>query len=268
MIDLKNISGLPIFLDEKNLELELRGDFPSVKKSARTLAELEPYLKTPGVGSGPDPAYRMWREVHLKSDDQNIGAQNLRYDLTLLAPGKINGEEFVKTAGHFHEIKTGTGLGYPEIYEVISGRGYFLLQKMDEIYSQAEEVYLIESAPKEKVLVPPGFGHATINVYDEPLLVANWVGTTMSYNYEPYKKHRGAAYYLIGNEAGGIDILKNSNYGDVPEIKKIRARELPKFGLIESRPMYELAKDLNKLKFLNYPEEFVQDININAVYRF
>lgn len=257
MIDLQKISGLPISLDEKNLELEFHGDFPSIKKSARTLAELEPYLKTPGAGSGPDPAYRMWREAHLKADDQNIGAQNLRYDLTLLAPGKINGEEFVKTAGHFHEIKAGTGLGYPEVYEVIYGRGYFLIQKMDESFSQAEEVYLIEAAPKEKVLVPPGFGHTAINICDEPLLVANWVGTAMSYNYEPYKKYRGAAYHLIGNEAGGIDILENPNYGKVPEIKKFRAKELPKFGLIESKPMYALVKDLEKLRFLNYPEEFV-----------
>ena len=254
MIDLQKISGLPIFLDKKNLELELRGDFPSVKKSARTLAELEPYL--------------MWREAHLESDDQNIGVRNLRYDLTLLAQGRINGDEFVKTAGHFHEVKTGTGLGYPEIYEVLSGRGYFLIQKMDEAFSRAEEVYLIEAAPKEKVLVPPGFGHTTINVYDEPLLVANWVGATMSYNYEPYKKYRGAAYHLVGNEVGGIDILKNSNYGDVPEIKKIKARELPKFGLIESRPMYELARDLNKLRFLNYPEEFANDIDTKIIYNF
>ena len=108
MIDLQKISGLPISLDEKNLELEFRGDFPSMKKSARTLAELEPYLKTPGAKSGPDPAYRMWRESHLEADDQNIKNQSLRYDLTLLAPGKINGEEFAKTAGHFHEIKPGT----------------------------------------------------------------------------------------------------------------------------------------------------------------
>lgn len=266
MIDLQKISGLPISLDEKNLELEFRGDFPSMKESARTLAELEPYLKIPGAGSGPDPVYKMWREAHLKADDQNIRAQGLRYDLTLLAPGKINEEEFVKTAGHFHEVKVGTGLGYPEVYEVISGRGYFLIQKMGEPFSQVEEVYLIEAAPKEKVLIPPGFGHTTINVYDEPLLVANWVGTAMSYNYEPYKKYRGAAYYLVGNEAGGVDILENPNYGKVPEIKKTRAKELPKFGLIESRPIYELAGDLEKLKFLNYPEEFIQDINIKSAY--
>lgn len=267
MIDLKNISGLPILLDEKNLELKFRGDFPAMKESARTLTELEPYLKIPSARSGPDPVYRIWREAHLKPDDRNIKTQNLRYDLTLLAPGKINGEEFAKTAGHFHEIKPGTGLGCPEVYEMIFGHGYFLIQKMDELFSRVQEVYLIEAAPREKVLIPPGFGHTTINVYDKPLLVANWVSTAMNYNYEPYKKYRGAAYYLIGNDEGGIDILGNPNYGEVPEIKKIRAKELPKFGLIESKPMYELAKDLNKLRFLNYPEEFISDIDTKAAYK-
>ena len=49
-----------------------------------------------------------------------------------------------------------------------------------------------------------------------------------------------------------IDIVKNPNYESVPEIKKIRVREYPEFGLVKNRPLYSLVNNLEKLKFLNY----------------
>lgn len=267
MVDLQKISGLPISLDKEKLDINFEGEFPSVKKSARTLEELKVYLKDPQNLKGPDPAYLVWRQAHLKEDDEEIKKNLMRYDITLLAPGLI-GEEFVKTAGHYHAVKPGTGLTFPEVYEVLYGRGYFLIQKMDDGFSQVLEVYLVEAAPGQKVLVPPGFGHVTVNVFDGALAVANWISTDMTYNYEPYERYRGGAYYFTANQSGGIDILPNKNYGKVPEIKKLMAEELPKFDLIKSKPMYELARDLDKLRFLNYPEEFANDIDVKKVYKF
>jgi len=253
MIDLTKISGLPILLDEKNMDLKFSGDFPFIKKSERSLNELRPYLKNPEVKNGPDPIYYVWRYVHLKKDDEKIKAYNLRYDITLIPPGKIDGE-FVKTAGHFHKNKTGTNLPYPEIYEILLGRAYFLIQSPGKNTKNIKAVRLIEAGPGEKVLVPPDFsGHTTINVFSEPLIMANWISDKAVYDYESYKNNHGASYYFLDN-GSLIDIVKNPNYDSVPEIKKIRAKKDP-------LPLYSLVNNLDKLRFLNYPEEFKKELN-------
>ena len=250
-LDLQKISGLPIFFDEKIMELRFQGDFPFIKKSERTLKELQPYLKIPknvGNRASNTSIYYVWRYVHLKKDNEKIKAHNLRYDLTLLPPGKIDGE-FVKTAGHFHKNKTGTNLPYPEIYEVLLGRAYFLIQSPGKNTKNIKAVRLIEAGEGEKVLVPPDFsGHTSINVFNKPLLFANWISDKTVYDYESYKNNHGASYYFLDN-GNLIDIVKNPNYDSVPEIKKIRAKKDP-------LPLYSLVNNLEKLRFLNYPEEF------------
>lgn len=239
-INLQKISGLPILFDERKLDLIFKDDFSFIKKSERSLEELRPYLKNLDAAKGPDPVYTVWRYAHLKQDDEKIKAVGLRYDLTLIPPGKI-GDEFVKTAGHYH-------LPYPEAYEVLLGRAYFMIQS-------ESAVFLVEAGPGEKFIIPPGFGHNTINVFNEPLLIANFVSEKAEYNYEPYKNNHGAMYYFV---SGGelVNIEKNPNYNSVPEIQKIRAREYPEFGLVKSQPLYSLINNIEKLRFLNYPEEF------------
>ncbi len=240
MIDLQKISGLPIFLDEKKMTLEFKSDFQVLKKSERSLEELRPYLKNPNADNGPDPVYRVWRYAHLKKDDEKIKTANLRYDLTLISPGTMDGE-FTKTAGHYHKP-------YPEIYEVLSGRAYFLIQS-------ESAVYLAEAGPGEKFIIPPDFGHNTINVFGGPLLMANWISEKAVYNYEPYKNNHGASYYFLA-DGNTIDIIKNPNYESVAELKKIRPKEYPQFGLFKNQPLYTLVNNLDKLRVLNYPEEF------------
>ncbi len=249
-VDLRKISGLPISFDPKSLKLEFQGDFPFIKKSERSLEEIKPYLmslrdisrreKNLRVDKGPNPVYKVWRYAHLKKDDEKIKTANLRYDITLIPPGTIDGE-FAKTAGHYH-------LPYPEIYEVLLGRAYFLIQS-------ESAVFLAEAGPGEKFIIPPGFGHNTINVFDGPLLMTNWISEKAKYDYEPYKNLHGASYYFV---SGGelIDIEKNPNYESLPEIKKIRTKEYPEFGLTKNQPLYSLVNNIDKLRFLNHPEEF------------
>lgn len=239
-LDLQKISGLPISFDLKSLKLEFEGDFPFIKKSEISLDELRPYLKNPETKSGPSPVYCVWRYVHLKKDNEKIKAHNLRYDITLIPPGKIDGE-FVKTAGHYHQ-------SFPEVFEVLLGRAYFLTQSFDNNPKNIKSVFLMEAGPGEKLLIPAGFGHNMINVFNEPLLTANWVSDKTVYDYESYKNNLGASYYFLDN-GNLVDIVKNQNYDSVPEIKKIRAKK-------DSRPLYALVNNLDKLRFLNYPKEF------------
>ena len=254
-IDLQKISGLPILFDEQKLDLVFDGDFPFMKKSERSLEELKPYLKNPGVDKGPNPVYYVWRHVYLKKDSEKIKAANLRYDITLIPP-RIIDNEFPKTAGHFHLNKLGTDLPYPEVYEVLFGRAYFLIQSPDKNVKNIKAVRLIEAGPGEKDFVSPQIpGHTTINAFNEPLIMANWISDQTVYDYDSYKNNHGASYYLLDNN-GSVDIVENSNYNSIPEIEKIKAREYPELGLTKNRPLYSLVDNLEKLRFLNYPEEF------------
>ena len=255
MINLQKISGLPISFDEKKMNLDFHEDFPSIKKSERSLEELKPYLKNSNIQRGPDSIYYVWRYVHLKNDTLKLKEVNLRYDLTLIPSGKID-SEFSKTAGHFHKNKINTDIPYPDIYEVLMGRAYFLIQSPEKDTKNIKAVRLVEAGPGEKVLVPPQFpGHTTINAFNEPLIMANWISDQAVYDYDSYKNSHGASYYLLNNN-NLIDIVRNPHYNSVPEIEKIRTREYPEFGLVKNQPIYNLVNNLEKLRFLNYPEEF------------
>lgn len=268
MIDLQKISGLPIFFDAKGNNLEFHGDFGDMKKSERNFEELRPYLKNPEANYVPNYVgnsvwntniiYYVWRYVNLKKDAEKLKEKNLRYDLTFIPAGKID-SEFFKTAGHFHKKKINTELPYPEIFEVLTGRAYFLIQSPEKDIKNIKAVRLIEAGPGEKVLVTPQFsGLTTVNAFSGPLIMANWISDQVIYDYDSYKNNRGSSYYLLDND-GLIDIVKNQNYNFVPEIQKINAESIiwpAEFEFIKNQPLYNLVDNLEKLRFLNYPEEF------------
>jgi oxalate decarboxylase/phosphoglucose isomerase-like protein (cupin superfamily) len=107
---------------------------------------------------------------------------SLRYDLTRISPG-------CHTIGHYHTA------GFPELFEVISGRAVFLMQR-------AEETYAIEASEKEKIIVPPDFSIRTINSSPENnLLVSNWIDDKVQNIYNAF--------------------------GEVPEPVKLRPKQLP-----------------------------------------
>ena len=216
MINLDKILGLPILFDEKNLDLKFDGDFAPMRKTERSLGELAPFLKNPNIKEGPDPVYRVWRGVYLKSEEEKVKNSGLRLDLVVMPPGKID-DEFVKTAGHYH-------LSCPETYFILYGRAYILMQSYNENPKAIKSARLTEAGAGERVFIPRDFGHNTINVFDEPLLFATLVDENVVDDYESYKNMHGASYYFLDN-GNLVDIVKNPNYDSVPELKKIRAEK-------------------------------------------
>lgn len=94
---------------------------------------------------------------------------NLRYDLTKLLPG-------CHTLGHYHLPRL------PELFEVLSGRAVFLIQRN-------EETYVIEAEEKEKIIVLPDFSIRTINPSNtRDLIVSNWIDDKVKNIYNTFKK--------------------------------------------------------------------------------
>jgi len=95
----------------------------------------------------------------------------IRYDITVIPPANPGGE-YVKTKGHYHP-ENAAGVVYPELYEVMGGRAHFLLQK-----KSLDDIALIEAHKGDIVVIPPGYGHVTINpTLDQKLTMANLVST-------------------------------------------------------------------------------------------
>lgn len=152
--------------------------------------------------------YYMYRGVKRKG--------KLRYDITTIPPLML-GKEFVKTKGHNHQGN------YGEVYMVLGGEAIYLLQKY--VRNKIEDVYAIKAKKGDVIVVPPHYGHVTINPSKkETLKAANWLCEACQGIYDSFVEKQGACYYFT--EKGWI---KNRKYGKIPQLRFEKAlRSIPK----------------------------------------
>lgn len=149
--------------------------------------------------------YSMYRGVRKKGE--------LRYDITIIPP-RMLGKEFVKTKGHYHR---GT---FGELYKVLGGKAIFLIQRGEE---RIEDVYYQKAKGGEYILIPPHYGHVTINPSTKILKISNWISSKCESDYKFIEKKRGACYYYTV-----FGWVKNKNYKRVPRLKdKKSLRKMP-----------------------------------------
>ena len=189
------------------------------------------------------PLYFMYRDLALTPSDRRwLRSHHLRYDITAIISRDLCGER-VKTKGHYHPASPG-GPGYPEMYEVVLGHAHYLLQ--DRILS---DVVLVDAHEQDIVIIPPGYGHVTVNAGDSDLIMANLVSSAFESEYGAYEQKRGAAYY----ERTDGTLIKNPAYTSVPDLRSITAGKMR--GLLHSPrgSIYEMV-GTDRLTFLNHPE--------------
>ncbi|MDP3727483.1 MAG: glucose-6-phosphate isomerase family protein [bacterium] len=277
-------SGLPIAFDPVSGSIHWSEGIAADEPQVRSFSEMREQIREPEAVPPRDAIYTVYRHVARKEDAPAIREARLRYDITIIPAGCFQGtrREFVRTAGHYHTVPP-SGIAYPEVYEVISGRAHWLIQRSarparlpdgqaggpeTENPAALEAVYLIEAGPGEKALIPPGFGHISINAGTDPLVMANWISDACTYDYEPFRKFRGGGYWILeGETPGTVEFEQNPGYTAVPELKKLHPKEISEFGLVRSRPLYSLAQELERLAFLNDPEPFLESLDIDRGYR-
>jgi len=195
-------------------------------------------------------AYYMYRDLaRTPTDADTIQRYNLRYDITVIPPLQM-GLEFVKTYGHYHpRCNPKLGYTYPEVYAVLDGEAHYLLQRAHNEHG-IDEVILVKAKIGDKVIIPPNYGHVTINPSEKTLKMANWVCRSFESLYESYTQLHGGAYYELINGR----LLRNQAYDNVPEIRIAYPKETPECGLVKRKPMYELVEEPALLEFLTAPE--------------
>ncbi len=194
--------------------------------------------------------YYMYRDLAISNRDHSLILQNdLRYDVTIIPPFNL-GSEYVKTAGHYHPTIKGTEYTFPEVYEVLSGVAHYLLQKSQN--NQITDVVIVEAKEGDKVVVPPNYGHVTINPSNKELKMANWVSREFSSIYDPYRNCGGAAYFELTDGS----MVANENYKNLPEIRRLKPSNHSKIGFYKNKEMYGLIREAEKMKYLNHPQDY------------
>ena len=193
----------------------------------------------------------MYRDRYKTEQDHSwLLEHDLRYDITVIFPHIICGE-YNKTKGHYHPLSSHE-LTYPELYEVISGQAIYLIQKGD-----LSDIVAVYAKAGEAVLVPPNYGHVTINPSScETLIMANIVSSRFTSIYGGYEDHCGASYYYLSDGT----FVKNSAYPhSTAPLRTIHAHHMNMPQAFPKRSIYSLIGNEKVATFFHDPNTYQED---------
>jgi glucose-6-phosphate isomerase, archaeal len=135
------------------------------------------------------PVYTMHRAAFRTAADASAAKnKGLRYDITIVPPAML-GEEYAKTKGHYHAKTPGMMISYPEMYQVLEGSAVYLMQKIES--GAVSDAVAVRAKKGDIVIIPPDYGHVTINPGHETLKMANWVSSEFDSSYGDMRQKEG-----------------------------------------------------------------------------
>ena len=180
-------------------------------------------------------------------------------------PGDVNGE-CKKTSGHYHGWNAARTNTYAEVYEVIKGTALYILQKSPDFDTvppseiSIKDIILVTVPEGRTLLVPPNYGHCSINVGDGPLIFSNLAYVPCPLNYDPVKYYHGMSIYAF-RDGNGIMIKQNNRYSHLPSPRYATVRENEELGIKWGCPVYQSFKtEPDAFSFLENPDEYVEKI--------
>jgi glucose-6-phosphate isomerase len=264
MKDLSALTGMTVKFDPESFQIafgtEVRDPFYATRSAdqmRRVLLDTDCEL--------PEIIYWMFRDLGMKALPDFKQTAQLRYDISVFR-GCPFGREFMKTSGHYHPYQPDGGIAWPEVYEVLEGKALYVLQKVDDSNLgpadvTVEDVIIVEGVAGDKVIMPPDYGHVTINTLPGALVMDNWVSSAFASVYGKVEEAKGFAYYYLHGD-GNPRWVKNPLYTKpLPPLRKAIVREVPALGLVKSTPMFAAcAADPGKFQWLNDPESYLEEI--------
>lgn len=261
MNDYSDIAGLPLALDPETMHFAFGDAVRDPLYGTRLADQMRRVLLDPCCDL-PEIIYWMMRDTGLKAGPYLKQSQELRYDISIFRHEHF-GREFMKTSGHYHPLIPGSNVAWPEVYEIIGGQALYVLQKVDDINLgpedvTVEDVIILEANPGDKAIMPPNYGHVTINTLAAPMIMSNWVSSQFSSVYGKVEEAVGFAYYYLHGD-GEPRWVKNPKYKQpLPPLRRAVVREVPELGLTKDKPLY-LAGIHNPRQFewLNCPAQYM-----------
>lgn len=264
MKDLTPISGLTLKFDPQSYQYEVGPEVREPSEATRSADEIRKVLLDPKAEL-PEIIYWMLRDLGGKDLPDFKQTAGLRYDISIFRSDHF-GPEFMKTSGHYHPIIPGGNIAWPEVYEIVDGKALYVLQKVNNIDLDpdevvVEDVIIVEGHAGDKVIMPPDYGHVTINDLTVPLVMSNWVSSAFKSVYGKVEAAHGFAYYYLHGD-GSPRWVKNPTYEKpLPPLRKAIVKEVPSLGLTKATPLFDAcAADPSKFLWLNDPASFMEEI--------
>ncbi len=240
---------MDILLYEKPIRIELIDyelfiDGKKHERKSRTLGQMSSVLMEPRSIASMEGQnlYFMYRQVFKQ--------HNLRFDITVI-PAASGGTEFPKTFGHYHppsgQESEGKGHEYPEVYQVLKGKATFILQKKN--HDETIDAVILDATERDVILLPPNYGHVSINSGKEDLVLSNIVYDEFISTYDEYKDNHGAAYYYLRDG----ELVQNDSY-IVKGMERLSAKDFNgRFKFTCKDLLHELYAEPKKFEFLHKP---------------
>lgn len=259
-------SGLPLYLNECGV-MTLGEGLTMAGTGHKTLAAMMGLLANEEDVPADEWAYDTYRSITRPEDAALFEERQMSYDITIIAPGTVGGER-KKTSGHYHGWNPTHTNTYGEVYEVIKGTALFCLQKSPDFEehpeaAHVEDVILVTVPEGKTLLVPPNYGHCSINVGEGPLVFSNVAYKPCPVLYDAVKARHGMAYYVFEGADGSLDVRPNPNYADldVPAPRFATVHEAPELGIDFSHGAYEnFVSNPDAFDHLPHPDAYIERI--------
>lgn len=247
MKNLTSQAGFDVTLDTTNLALEFGPDMLHPSGEVRHLDQIRTMLENPEA-QGPDHLYTIYMDIARRDDMAALQEQKLLYGAVVYNAGTV-GDERLRSQGHIHSVKPGTGLRYSEVYEFWTGHGFVYLQK--ECAPNVSRAFLISVGAGDKLVIPYGWVHLVVTTGDEVLSFGAWCARENHLEYETLRSLGGPAYFV---QAGG-SLRKNPRYERVVEVEYAKPSDFPLLGIPTDRPIYTSWQEQPDLyAFMSNPE--------------
>ena len=226
--------GLDIRLQQNPLGFEFGPGVFGPQPELRRLDSIRPSLHDRDC-PGPDPVYAIVMDVGKKEHREELQRRQLLFGVVTYAAGRL-GREPVRSQGHVHRVAAHSGWSPPEVYEIWSGQAVIYMQEFAA--DDPGRCFAVRADPRDVVVVPPGWAHATLSVASaSPLTFGAWCDRDYGFEYEQVRAHGGLAWYAYLTDGDQLDWRPNPRY--LPrELHLGRPRDYRELGLQRGKPIY------------------------------
>jgi oxalate decarboxylase/phosphoglucose isomerase-like protein (cupin superfamily) len=262
MIDLSNISGLPLRFNEETVSLELDTCLECSHQEQVPLSSIIPTLLNKFL-KYPETVYSHHKRIaHI---DDLEGVNGISYDI-LVMPYGLLGIEYIRTHVYYSDYVAGK---YDTIVEVLSGNLSVVMQKNEneedvDPYSfetEVDRIHVVDLRKGDRLAIPTGYFYTFVNTSQNPVIFSKVTGAEKQpVDYSVLEKERGLAYYIISKNAR-TEVVPNPKYKINNELEHVMLNDLlsdDMFFLAElydnPQPLYNhYAKNHKKLQeWLSY----------------
>jgi glucose-6-phosphate isomerase len=265
MLEKLTNSGMPIYRNCENGKLAIEAPYVLDGYGDKPIAKMDSLFKDTSKNDLEENVYDVYRDICSVNNDMLLKQNKFQYDITVIHDGLV-GSERKKTSGHFHGWNASGKHSYPEVYEVLSGTAIFVLQKSmnfdaaDPSKVQVDDILLVKVKSGQSIIVPPDYGHCSVNAGEGDLIFSNLAYKPCPVIYDAIRYHHGMSVY-VEEQDGRLAYQKNMKYSNLPKIRFAKPKENGNLGIGFNHPIYkEFLKAPEKFDFLGHPDKYVDTI--------